>query len=62
MKQFKNNRWIGLTLLLALFVGKFFQFRQSVVNYKVDPETGEYPVPINYEENVAIINKHIDDC
>jgi len=60
MKQFKNNRWIGLTLLLAIFVGKFMEFRQSVVAYrKSGGDEGDYPVPINYEENVVKIEKHI---
>ena len=62
MKQFKNNRWIGITLLLALFAAKFFEFRQSVVDYTEDKETGKFPVPVNYEQNVVKIENHINEC
>jgi hypothetical protein len=61
MKQFKANRWLGLTLLLAIIAGKFFEFRQSIVAYKVNPETGEWPVPKNVEINLPKIEKQIKD-
>ena len=61
MKQFKANRWLGLTLLLAIIAGKFFEFRQSVVAFKQDPETKEWPIPVNVDINLPKIEAHIQD-